>query len=390
MSSSHPHIIWRKGRPRFSPGPALRAAGHKGRDLIHAEGPRAGQWFTRGECVDWSIAFRASLPKPEARKPGTRATVQHITVGKMVEQWQLRSARWLDGPKQMAANTRRDYLQKLKVLQDDFWTLWCSPAIAVQPHHLQACYDQIEQRRGLATARGSITVLGIAYKWAITRGVIRHHVNPAAGLDKSMPKPRIRFATREEVAALIAAADRIGLPQIGDCIMLGLWTGQRQADRLALKAHDRIGRRRVFKQAKTGAIVHILEAPELEARIAASALRRKASGIIDPHVILMERDSWKPYGSDHYRHHFAMVRKVAAKGLPSLNDFHDADLRDTAVTWMALAGATIPEIASVTGHSAETVHQIMKHYLAMHPAMADEAIRKMITWYDAGGETEIG
>ena len=55
-----------------------------------------------------------------------------------------------------------------------------------------------------------------------------------------------------------------------------------------------------------------------------------------------------------------------------------------------LAGATIPEIAAVTGHSHESCTQILKHYLAQHPEMASSAIAKMIAWYDADGETEIG
>lgn len=51
--SAHPYVVWRDGRPRFSPGPELRAAGHKGKDLRHD----AGQWFTFAECVAWSAAF---------------------------------------------------------------------------------------------------------------------------------------------------------------------------------------------------------------------------------------------------------------------------------------------------------------------------------------------
>jgi hypothetical protein len=75
---------------------------------------------------------------------------------------------------------------------------------------------------------------------------------------------------------------------------------------------------------------------------------------------------------------------------PSLADFWDLDLRDTAVTWMALAGATVPEIIAVTGHTLESATRILKHYLARHPEMADSAMRKMVEWYDGGGETEIG
>ena len=111
---------------------------------------------------------------------------------------------------------------------------------------------------------------------------------------------------------------------------------------------------------------------------------------------------WLPFRGMHYSHVFAEIRAIAVEGIkaedgswivapcPSLADFQERDLRDTAVTWMALAGATIPEIINVTGHSAESAVQILKHYLARDAGMADAAIMKMVSWYEAGGETEIG
>lgn len=66
---------------------------------------------------------------------------------------------------------------------------------------------------------------------------------------------------------------------------------------------------------------------------------------------------------------------------PTLAGFRDQDLRDTAVTWLALAGSTLPEIAAVTGHSPETITSIMKHYLARHPELADHAVTKLENWH---------
>jgi integrase len=56
--------------------------------------------------------------------------------------------------------------------------------------------------------------------------------------------------------------------------------------------------------------------------------------------------------------------------------FHD--LRGTAVTRLAIAGATEAEIAAVTGHSLRDVHRILdRHYLARDPRLAESAIRKL-------------
>jgi hypothetical protein len=48
------------------------------------------------------------------------------------------------------------------------------------------------------------------------------------------------------------------------------------------------------------------------------------------------------------------------------------------VTRLAIAGATEPEIATITGHSLRSVRAILDaHYLARDPALAESAIRKL-------------
>jgi len=75
---------------------------------------------------------------------------------------------------------------------------------------------------------------------------------------------------------------------------------------------------------------------------------------------------------------------------PSLTGFQDLDLRDTPVTWQALAGTTVPEIIAVTGHSLQPATRVLRHYLARHPEMADNALNKMLEWYESDGSTNIG
>jgi hypothetical protein len=64
---------------------------------------------------------------------------------------------------------------------------------------------------------------------------------------------------------------------------------------------------------------------------------------------------------------------------------HDQDLRDTTVTWLARAKATLPEICGITGHSPRGVHEIMKHYLAVTPELGDTAVDKLTKWMDKWG-----
>lgn len=69
--------------------------------------------------------------------------------------------------------------------------------------------------------------------------------------------------------------------------------------------------------------------------------------------------------------------------MPSLKDAHDQDLRDTAVTCLARAKCTLPEICQITGHTLQSATQTLKHYLSSHPDLADNAIEKLIAWMDA-------
>lgn len=57
--------------------------------------------------------------------------------------------------------------------------------------------------------------------------------------------------------------------------------------------------------------------------------------------------------------------------MPPLASFRHQDLRDTAVTWLAIAGTNIPEIASVTGHSLQSSTDVLEHYLARPLELAD-------------------
>lgn len=392
-ANPHPHVDWRAGRPRFKPGPQVRALGYEGKDLRHDD----GRWFSRGEAVDWSEAFQAELAQKrgQPKKPKRARQAKKIySLGRLLEDWQnpnlnIRFDPAIAPPAGLAHKTRQDYREKAAVFQDHDPSLWASDVTALTRAICRGLFEDLWRRRGLSMARGMMAVLSAAISWGILRGKVKLPANPCHKLQMQSPAPRVRFATRAEIVALVAAADAGGRPEIGDCIYLAVWTGQRQGDRLALTDKGLVGERRVFRQKKTGAIVAIRKAPELEARLAAARARRKVHEIGDAQVILDEK-RWTPFTQDHYSRQFAQVRKAALERCPSLETFQERDLRDTAVTWMALAGATVPEICAVTGHTLQSATRILRHYLAAHPEMADAAIGKMISWYDAGGETEIG
>ncbi len=422
MSEQDPkikYISWRRGRPRFSPSKTLREQGHEGIDLRHED----GRWMSAGEALEWSREFDRNLrqqarkAKPKKRTPATASAAPlapAYPLRKLFQEW-LHPA---DNPDiaDLASKTVAEYRWKENVIRKHLPDAWEAEAEAFTRPICVGMYDTLRATVGNAQAVATMRVLGIAFTWAIRKGRINpEKPNPAHGLGMKTPPPRIRVGTREEIAQLVAVADRLGRAEIGDMIILGVWSGQRQADRLNYGIADRKGGRLTLRQMKTKAIVSMPEAPIVRQRLQAAEERRKRAEVISPHVILDER-RWRPLLSSHYAHLFSEIRDAAARGLPAadghpeikpmpslvgkpvpdrpavegetLLSLRDQDLRDTAVTWLANSGCSIPEICSITGHSMKTAHDILKHYLAINPELADTAISKMVAWYDGEEENE--
>lgn len=384
------HCIWRGGRPRFVPGPRLRALGHVGQDLRHGQG---GAWFSAAEARGWIAAqltpAAAQLtPAAPARPPAPRA----LTIGGLIEAWLAHKQRFADAAAAPGGKRRRrrplapatfvGYRQKARVIAEVDGVAWCAPAAALRPHHALKLFEKIEEQRGLATAAGCNATLRAAYSWGLLHGRLAGlAVNPCKGLNQPTPEPRVRAGTPDEMRHLIATATAMGRADVAAAIVMGLWTAQRQKDRLALVDGPPIDGRRVFRQSKTRAIAAIPDSPELSACLAALRERRR-SWPVQPLHVLVDETARQPWKADWYRHVFARVRDAAAAAMPSLTGFRDQDLRDTAVTWLARAECTVIEIAQITGHRLESVHQILRHYLAAHPEIADNAIRKQVEWWE--------
>jgi integrase len=94
-------------------------------------------------------------------------------------------------------------------------------------------------------------------------------------------------------------------------------------------------------------------------------------------VTILTNSRGQPWTEDGFRTSWG---KAFAKA--GLGDLHFHDLRGTAVTRLALSGCTVPEIAAITGHSMDTVQQILDaHYLGGRVELAESAIEKLSAVY---------
>nr|WP_281261857.1 tyrosine-type recombinase/integrase [Devosia indica] len=75
------------------------------------------------------------------------------------------------------------------------------------------------------------------------------------------------------------------------------------------------------------------------------------------------------------KRYFAEQWDEASKAA-GITDLHFHDLRGTAVTMLAEAGCSVPEIASITGHSLKSVHTILEKYMSRTRALAKSAMTK--------------
>ncbi len=392
------HIAWRNGRPRFSPGPALRDRGYKPADLKHPD----GRWFSQGEALDWSNAFRRALEaaKAESAPAALPASIAPLVskpavtypMSQLFEDW-FKSPRVLkrkDGAPRPPA-TIKDYKQKARVLE--LWDpdMWASEISALDQSICYGLYEDLWKSKGLATARGALTILGVAISWGLRTGRIKGlTMNPARDLDMQAPAARARFITREEFDHLVATAEgeKFRRPDFADMLYCGVWTSQRQYDRLRLQLSAFRKGRFVLRQSKTGAIVNPPVAAPYKARMDAAAERRKIKKIISPYAHMNE-STWAPWNHWTYRNLFSEIRAEAAKTMPSCATIMEKDLRATGVTWMALAKNTLPQICAVSGHSLQGAHIILKHYLALHPEMATTAIGNLVEWYESGSNSDM-
>src|SRR5262249_24263221 len=147
-------------------------------------------------------------------------------------------------------------------------------------------------------------------------------------------------------------------------LMLALWTGQRQKNLLRLPWSSYDGQHIPLRQTKGRRRLKIPVGAPLRAHL--DAMPR-----VSPTILTNSYDA--PWTSDGFRTSWGKASDSA-----KIVDLTFHDLRGTAVTRLAIAGCTVPEIAAITGHSLKDVEDIVdKHYLSRDQALAETAIRKL-------------
>lgn len=383
-----PYVAWRDGRPRFVPGARERAMGFKGQDLKHDD----GRWYSLDEARVFALAKQQDIIAQRAT--GKKLKTPPVMRGRAVQDLWNAYTKADKFTGELSPSSQVTYKKWIKPLQSE--PLWLAPVASLDPIILKGLHNTIKAQRGLAMANGMMAALSASLGWGRLHGWLpKVHgqivANPASRLDLESLPPRVRIGTDDEIRALVDASDKLkicGVPlsAIGDAVLTGLFSGQRHKDVLAFAPGEASNVRIELVQSKTKARVSIPMAPRLVERLARGRARRKAAdyAVVSPNVVINERTG-QPYLYPTFADHYQQVRAEAAKECKSVADFNFADLRDTAVTWYARAGCTVPEIASITGHSLASIYSILKHYLALDAHLADNAVQKLVDYMEREG-----
>ncbi len=377
------YFKWRNGRPRWEPGPTVRALGFKGQNLKD----EAGNWLDKIAAITAAEILNAELDdfrlgQPAQSKP---KYITERTVNALFQHY-FASQLFTD----LAPRTQRDYRYNATKFLAVFGD---APVRSLTKPTIYEYYDAIRRHHGLTMSAAIIATARAALSYAEIIGWIAENTNPALRLKIKKAPPRTVLYLPNEAAHLVQCADNMGLHSVGDAIIIAVQAGQRPTDTLLLPDHIFTKDRILLTQSKSGSKIDIAMTPMVQSRIAEIYARKQAKQHLSSiEALIIYEQTGHPYVSEklEYRNSqfpkkFRQVRKEAAKTMPALKNKVFQDFRDTAVTRLALANCNKAEICAITGHSQARADEIIRHYMVLTTDMADSAINKLNIWMQKEG-----
>jgi integrase len=263
-----------------------------------------------------------------------------------------------------APSTRRMYDLYLQQILDDWGDM---PIGALDDRRVRGDIIAEHDRRAETARRSAdywLSTLRRVISYGHDIGVLNN--NHALRIEKAYRADRSdKIWLPEDVSAFSCVASA----ELVLALTLALHTGQRQGDllRLTWSAYDgsaiRLIQSKSRRRGNPGREVYV---PLTQtAKLALDATEQRA-------ITILTNSDGMPWTQDGFR---ASWRKTRIKA--GITDLTFQDTRGTAVTMLAEAGATHPEIAAITGHSLATVNQILDRYLSRTKPLSIAAISKL-------------
>ncbi len=257
-----------------------------------------------------------------------------------------------------AESTQKEYRRMLGKLEDKFGTM---PLAVLEDPRVKGDFLQwradVARESGLREADNRLSVLSAMLSWGINNG--RLFSNHVAGFK------RLHSVDRSDKLWLpehIDAFMKVAPIEMQRALILALHTGQRQGDLLKLAWTNYDGETVSLRQNKGAQRVSVR---------CTKALKRMLDGMDRTATVILATKTGRAWKGRYFKAQWEKASRAAG-----IEDLHFHDLRGTAVTMLAEAGCSVPEIASITGHTMKSVHGILERYLARTKALAGSAIEK--------------
>ncbi|WP_291573991.1 site-specific integrase [Bradyrhizobium sp.] len=259
---------------------------------------------------------------------------------------------------QLAKDTRRAYLNYIKLIEEEFGDL---PLAALADRRVRGEFKSWRDKFAQTPRKADYawTTLARIMSFAKDRGTIA--TNPCEKGGRLYAADRTdKFWGESEIADLLSIASS----EIKLALVLALWTGQRQGDLLRLPWSSYDGSHLRLRQSKGGRRITMPAGAPLKVLLDGTERRSP---------LVLTNSYGRPWTSDGFRTSWS--KTCARAGIVGLT-FHD--LRGSAVVRLALAEATVPQIATFTGHSLKDVEAILDaHYLGRDIQLAEAAVLKL-------------
>lgn len=373
------HVIERDGRLYWQPSTALRRAGWRPERLPDDWAAAAARAQALNAQVDaWRLGSRPPAEAVEATRTvrPRRPLAPPGSIAALIGDY--KASRWYT---ELRTRTQKEYAWALDAIAH-----WAGdvPARAITPAAVQAFHDglarRVVERGGVRTvkhtphrAAAAVRVLRLLLQVGIRLGYLV--TNPAArpGLSTAPRAREPQLWTAAEVEHVVATADRLGWRSLGTAVVVNSWIGQRVADLLAAPPPPADGPW-LIRQSKTRRVVALPASavPAIAARLAEAPSRSPT------HFLVHDRTE-RPWTIWSFDDVFAAVRAEAARTMPGCARLLFRELRHYAVTRLHEAGVDDLGVASITGHSAHTVRQVLeRHYLVRTTAAAERALAQRV------------
>lgn len=203
--------------------------------------------------------------------------------------------------------------------------------------------------------------------------------NPVAGVKVAMPKTSVEIWEAADVEAHVwAAVWAAGQPWVAALILTEWEIGQRLTDAILFTRaprpaaegyHAAVGEFR-FKQSKTSAMIAIPVSDRLRAVLAAVEVEGSP-------YLFHDGATGRPFPDvDRLSHVFEEIRAALTASDPTARHLLLRALRHSCVVQLARAECEVPEIATITGHSIQSVGKMLSVYLPRDTTVARNAQRK--------------